>query len=122
MTSAIDLVSKLSSFDDTWHPRVIGEANGQYIKLAHCEGALEWHSHEDQDEVFLCLAGRLILEFQDREVTLEPGQLFVVPRGLQHRPRADPKASVLLFEPKETLHLGGEGGSREISIQDQFLI
>jgi mannose-6-phosphate isomerase-like protein (cupin superfamily) len=119
MTDSIDLTSKLASFEDTWHPRIIGEANGQYLKLAHCEGTLEWHAHEGEDEVFLCLEGRLVLELRDREVALEPGQLFVVPRGVEHRPRAEPRAAVLLFEPSQTLHLGGDGGAREVAIEDQ---
>lgn len=119
MANAIDLKSKLESFDETWSPRIIGEANGQYLKLARCEGTLEWHSHEGEDEVFLCLEGRLVLELRDREVVLEAGQLFVVRRGTEHRPRAEPRASVLLFEPTETQHLGGEGGSREVGVEDQ---
>ena len=119
MPETIDLKSKFSSFEDTWHPRIIGEANGQYLKLAHCEGTLEWHSHDNEDEVFLCIDGRLVLELRDREITLEAGQLFVVPRGVEHRPRAEPRASVLLFEPKQTEHLGGSGGPREVTVDDQ---
>ena len=119
MANAIDLKSKLESFDETWSPRIIGEANGQYLKLARCEGALEWHSHEGEDEVFLCLEGRLVLELRDREVALEAGQLFIVRRGVEHRPRAEPRAAVLLFEPTETQHMGGEGGPREVGVEDQ---
>ena len=119
MQDVIDLGSKLDAFSETWSPRIIAEANGQYLKLAHGEGTLEWHSHAEEDEVFLCLAGRLVLEMRDREVALEPGQLFVMPRGVEHRPRAEPRASVLLFEPGGTRHLGGTGGSREVEIEDQ---
>ena len=119
MANAIDLKSKLDSFDETWSPRIIGEANDQYLKLARCEGTLEWHSHEAEDEVFLCLEGRLVLELRDREVVLEAGQLFVVRRGTEHRPRAEPRAAVLLFEPTETQHMGGEGGPREVGVEDQ---
>jgi mannose-6-phosphate isomerase-like protein (cupin superfamily) len=119
MANAIDLKSKLASFDETWSPRIIGEANGQYLKLARCEGTLEWHSHEEEDEVFLCIEGRLVLELRDGEVALDPGQLFIVRRGVEHRPRAEPRAAVLLFEPTQTQHLGGEGGSREVGVEDQ---
>ena len=122
MHDVIDLEEKLNRFDDLWHPRIIGEANGQYLKLAHGEGSLEWHRHEHEDEVFLCLRGRLVLEMRDREVVLEPGQLFMMPRGVEHRPRAEPRASVLLFEPGQTRHLGGEGGAREVSIEEQTWI
>lgn len=116
---AVDLAAKLALVRDTWSPRIVGEANGQYLKLARGEGTLEWHSHEGEDEVFLCLAGRLVLELRDREVVLEPGQLFVVPRGVEHRPRAEPTASILLFEPRATEHLGGAGGEREVAVEDQ---
>ena len=119
MANAIDLKSKLETFDETWSPRIIGEANGQYLKLARCEGALEWHSHEAEDEVFLCLEGRFVLELRDRDVVLEPGQLFIVRRGIEHRPRAEPRAAVLLFEPTQTQHLGKEGGARGVDVEDQ---
>ena len=119
MHDVIDLEKKLNRFSDTWHPRIIGEANGQYLKLAHGEGSLEWHRHEHEDEVFLCLRGRIVLEMRDREVALEPGQLFIMPRGVEHRPRAEPTASVLLFEPAATEHLGGDGGAREVDVEDQ---
>ncbi|HBF22845.1 MAG TPA: cupin domain-containing protein [Planctomycetes bacterium] len=119
MTEAIDLKTKLSVFEDAWHPRIIGEANGQYLKLAKAEGHLEWHTHEEEDEVFLCLEGCLVLEMRDSEVTLEPGQLFVMPRGVEHRPRAEPTASILLLEPKQTQHLGKHGGPRAIDVEEQ---
>lgn len=119
MSDAIDLKSKLAAFDEPWSPRIIAEANGQYLKLAHGEGTLEWHSHAEEDEVFLCLEGRLVLELRDREVALEAGQLFVVPSGVEHRPRAEPRASVLLFEPKQTRHLGAEEGPRAVAVEDQ---
>ena len=119
MREAIDLKSKLAAFSDPWRPRIIGEANGQYLKLARAEGVLEWHSHQEEDEVFLCLEGRLVLEMRDQEVVLEPGQLFIVPRGVEHRPRAEPSAAILLFEPSQTLHLGGDGGPRAVEVEDQ---
>ena len=119
MNDVIDLGQKLDAFDETWHPRIIGACNGQYLKLAHGAGSLEWHRHDLEDEAFLCLRGRLVLEMRDREVALEPGQLFIMPRGVEHRPRAEPTASVLLFEPAETEHLGGAGGSREVDVRDQ---
>lgn len=119
MNDVIDLRRKLDSFKDIWSPRIIAEANGQLLKLAHGEGTLEWHRHEEEDEVFLCLEGRLVLEMRDREVVLEPGQIFVMPRNVEHRPRAEPRASVLLFEPGATRHLGGTGGDREVPVEDQ---
>ena len=119
MSDVIDLKTKLDAFNDIWSPRIIGEANGQYLKLAKGEGELEWHAHADEDEVFICLEGRFVLELRDREIVLEPGQLFIVPRGVEHKPRAEPTASVLLFEPKATLHLGKDGGDRAVAVSDQ---
>ncbi len=115
----VDLAAKLILLREAWSPRPVAEANGQLLKLARGEGTLEWHRHEGEDEVFLCLEGRLVLELRDREVPLGPGQLFVVPRGVEHRPRAEPSASFLLFEPRATRHLGGTGGEREVAVGDQ---
>ncbi len=120
MSEIIDLKSKLDSISVAWHPKVISEANGQYIKLAKCEGVLEWHVHDDQDEVFLCLEGQLILEMKDREVILNSGQMFTMPRGVEHRPRASSLTSILLFEPVDTEHLGGAASPRNVSIADQL--
>jgi mannose-6-phosphate isomerase-like protein (cupin superfamily) len=119
MSEIVDLQSNLDSISAVWYPKVISEANGQYIKLAKCKGVLEWHVHDDQDEVFLCLEGQLTLEMKDREVTLNSGQMFTMPRGVEHRPRASSLTSILLFEPVDTEHLGGLESARTVSIADQ---
>jgi mannose-6-phosphate isomerase-like protein (cupin superfamily) len=120
MSEVIDLKSKLDSISAAWHPKIISEANGQYIKLAKCEGLLEWHVHDEQDEVFLCLEGQLTLEMKDSAVVLNAGQMFTMPRGVEHRPSASTLTSILLFEPVDTEHLGGVESSRTVSITDQI--
>lgn len=102
----INLAEKLAQFDDHWNPRVIAELNGQHVKLAKLLGPFTWHHHVDEDELFLVLSGVLAMEFRDRTVQLGPGELIVVPRGVEHRPVADHEVAVLLFEPASTLNTG----------------
>jgi mannose-6-phosphate isomerase-like protein (cupin superfamily) len=102
----INLASKLSLFSEHWSPKVVAELNGQQVKLAKFKGEFLWHQHENEDELFLVVRGRLRMEFRDRQVWLEPGELIVVPRGIEHRPCADEEAQVLLFEPATTLNTG----------------
>jgi mannose-6-phosphate isomerase-like protein (cupin superfamily) len=109
---AVNLAAKLASFDDLWHQRLIAELNGQHVKLVKLQGTFIWHHHEHEDELFLVLAGRLLMEFRDRQVWLEPGELIVVPRGVEHRPHADEVTSILLFEPATTVATGNLGGEQ----------
>ena len=104
--AVVDLENRLGSFDEHWSPRIVAELNGQHVKLVKVEGDFVWHHHENEDELFLVLAGRLAIELRDRTVTLEPGQLCVIPRGVEHRPRADSGTHILLFEPAGTLNTG----------------
>lgn len=102
----VNLEGKLALFADYWSPRVVGELNGQHVKLVKLRGEFVWHRHENEDELFLVLRGRLRIEFRDREIALEPGELLIVPRGKEHRPVADDEVHVLLFEPAGTLNTG----------------
>lgn len=111
---AIDLADALASFDELWSPRVVGELNGQHVKIVKVEGEFVWHHHEHEDELFLVLAGRLVIEHEDGETTLEPGQLAIVPRGMEHRPRADRETHLLLFEPASTLNTGNVRNERTV--------
>jgi len=106
MNPKINLNQKLSLFDATWTPKIIGELNGQQVKLAKLEGDFTWHAHEDEDELFLVLEGSLTIELRDGEVHLEKGEMYIVPRGVEHNPIAKAGASVLLFEPASTKHTG----------------
>jgi mannose-6-phosphate isomerase-like protein (cupin superfamily) len=112
----IDLADKLARFDDCWAPRVVAQLNGQHVKLAKLDGAFVWHAHEAEDELFLVVAGRLRMELRDAPIELGPGQLCVVPRGVEHRPVAlDGVCSVLLFEPASTVNTGDAGGERTVT-------
>jgi mannose-6-phosphate isomerase-like protein (cupin superfamily) len=102
----IRLADKLAAFDDHWHPRVIAELNGQQVKLAKLLGPFAWHHHEHEDELFLVIDGQLTMEFRDRSVELGPGELIVVPRGVEHRPVAAREVAVMLFEPSTTSNTG----------------
>ncbi len=107
----INIDEKLAQFDATWTPHIIAELNGQQVKLAKLEGEFTWHDHADEDELFLVLTGRLRMQMRDEqdevvEQLVEPGEIIVIPRGLEHNPIADPGTSVLLFEPAATKHTG----------------
>ncbi len=106
MTDTVSLAAKLATFDETWVPKVVGELNGQYVKVVKCEGEYVWHHHEQEDELFYVLQGRLRILLRDREVELEAGEFFIVPRGVEHKPVADEPAEVVLFEPAKTRNTG----------------
>ena len=106
MVEAINLGRKLDLFKEHWTPKILAEANGQLIKIAKGLGEIVWHSHADEDELFLVLQGNLIIRFRDREVTLEPGEMLVVPKGVDHAPYASEETHILLIEPKSTAHTG----------------
>ncbi len=106
MTDTVSLAAKLATFDETWVPKIVGELNGQYVKVVKCEGEYVWHHHEQEDELFYVLKGRLRILLRDREVALEPGEFFIVPRGVEHKPVADEPAEVVLFEPVTTRNTG----------------
>ncbi len=110
MIEKIRLAEKLASFDDRWSPRIVAELNGQHLKVAKLEGAFVWHAHPDEDEAFLCLDGSFRIELRDGTIELAPGDLVVVPRGVEHRPVADAEAHALLFEPASTVNTGDAGG------------
>jgi mannose-6-phosphate isomerase-like protein (cupin superfamily) len=95
----ISLADKLAQIQEHWRPKVVGELNGQEVKLVKFQGEFVWHKHEQEDELFLVIAGRFRMEFRDRTVELGPGELLIVPRGVEHRPVADDEVEVLLFEP-----------------------
>jgi mannose-6-phosphate isomerase-like protein (cupin superfamily) len=102
----VTIADKLALITEHWRPKVVGAINGQEVKLVKVQGTFPWHHHETEDELFLTIAGRFRVEFRDRVVTLDPGEFVVVPRGVEHRTAADEEASVLIFEPAETLNTG----------------
>jgi mannose-6-phosphate isomerase-like protein (cupin superfamily) len=102
----INPAEKLSLFSDHWNPRIVGELNGQQVKLAKLQGEFVWHDHANEDELFLVLKGRLRMEFRDGAVELGEGEMIIVPRGVEHRPVADEEVHLMLFEPASTRHTG----------------
>jgi mannose-6-phosphate isomerase-like protein (cupin superfamily) len=104
--SAVSLPAKLASFDEHFSPRIVGYYNGNKIQVGKIEGEFVWHSHPDTDDFFLVLKGRLTIQLRNRDVELGEGDLFVVPRGVEHCPRADEEAHILLIEPKGTPNVG----------------
>jgi mannose-6-phosphate isomerase-like protein (cupin superfamily) len=110
----VNLAEKLSLIRDHWHPGIVGEVNDTHVKLARIKGEFEWHHHEHEDEMFLVLAGRLLMRFRDREVWLDPGEMLVVPRGVEHQPVAPEETHIMLVEPKGTLNTGTVESDRTI--------
>jgi mannose-6-phosphate isomerase-like protein (cupin superfamily) len=103
---SINIAEKLSLNNDYWVPRVIGELNGQYVKVVKFKGEYDWHHHDNEDEMFLVVKGQFRLEMRDKSVDVEEGEFVIVPRGVEHRPVADEEVHVVLFEPATTLNTG----------------
>jgi len=108
----VTLADKLALITEHWRPKIIGELNGQEVKLAKFKGTFVWHHHEAEDELFLGLSGRFRVEFRDRVVEVGPGELLVVPRGVEHRTVAEEEAAVLIFEPAATRNTGNVADSQ----------
>ncbi len=110
----VNVAEKLSQFSDHWSPRIVGELNGQHVKLAKLQGEFVWHHHENEDELFYVIKGRLRMRLRDREVMIEEGEFFIVPKGVEHQPVADEEVHVLLFEPASTLNTGNVRNERTV--------
>jgi quercetin dioxygenase-like cupin family protein len=117
----VDLAAALASFDAPWEPRIVGALNGQEVKVVKLRGAFVWHRHADADELFLVLRGSMRMELRGRApIVLGEGEMFVVPRGVEHRPVADEEAHVLLFEPAGTVNTGDAGGPRTVAAPERL--
>jgi mannose-6-phosphate isomerase-like protein (cupin superfamily) len=110
----VNLADKLARFSAHWQPKIVGELNGQQVKLAKFKGPFVWHRHEHEDELFLVVRGRFRMELRDGDIELEQGELLIVPRGVEHRPVADEEVEVLLFEPAGTLNTGNVRDERTL--------
>ena len=102
----VNLAQKLQQFSERWSPRIVGELNGQQVKVAKLEGEFVWHHHADEDELFLVLRGHLAIHLRDQVIELDPGEVFIVPRGVEHKPVTQEEVHVLLLEPVSTLNTG----------------
>jgi mannose-6-phosphate isomerase-like protein (cupin superfamily) len=110
----VNLQEKFNLFNDTWHPHIVGALNGQHVKLAKLQGEFVWHHHEQEDELFLVIAGELTIQFRDREILLQAGEFLIVPRGVEHRPVAERLCQVLLLEPVSTVNTGSAPGEMTV--------
>lgn len=115
----VNLAQKLALFDEHWSPRIVGELNGQHVKLVKLLGQFVWHHHAEEDELFLVVKGRFRMEFRDRSEWIEEGEFMVVPRGAEHRPVAEEEAHVMLFEPASTVNTGSAGGEMTVAELDR---
>ncbi|MBE50216.1 MAG: mannose-6-phosphate isomerase [Flavobacteriales bacterium] len=118
--NAINLDEKFSLIDQDWCPKIIGELNGQYVKVCRMRDNFVWHHHENEDELFMVFKGTLFIDFKEREtVKVNEGEIFIVPKGVEHRPRTEGEVVYnLLFEPKSTLHTGNVQTNRTVSKLD----
>jgi mannose-6-phosphate isomerase-like protein (cupin superfamily) len=112
----INLAEKLSLFQDLWSPKIVGDLNDHQVKLTKVRGEFVWHSHAAEDEMFLVLEGRLRIRFRDRDVDLVPGEMVIVPKGVEHMPVAEEEAHVLLIEPRTTLNTGDADDPRRAPV------
>lgn len=102
----VNVAQKFSLFEEQWSPKIIGELNDSYVKIAKLQGEFLWHLHEAEDELFYVVKGRLVIKLRDRDITIEEGEFFIVPRGVEHMPVAKEEAQVMMIESKTTLNTG----------------
>ena len=108
----INLAEKFGKITAHWDPKIIARLNGQAVKLAKIQGEFDWHHHEHEDELFMVIDGSLTMQFRDRAIEVGPGEVIVVPAGVEHCPRADEETQILLFEPESTLNTGNIRSAR----------
>ena len=102
----INLLDKFDLFNEHWTPKIIGELNGQQVKIAKVQGEFVWHDHANEDELFMVIKGQLIIHLENESVELNEGEMYIVPRGIQHKPEAKEECWILLFEPNQIAHTG----------------
>lgn len=106
MIEAVNLAQKLSLFQEYWSPKIVGDLNENYLKVVKMKGEFVWHKHDQDDEFFLVLKGRLVIQLRDQDITLSEGDFVVIPKGVEHKPVAEDEAQVLLIEPKAVVNTG----------------
>jgi mannose-6-phosphate isomerase-like protein (cupin superfamily) len=108
--SAINFEDKFKKFTDHWSPKIIGQMNDYHFKLVKIQGDFVWHSHADTDEVFIVIDGEMVIDFRDGQVTLQRGEMLVIPKGIEHKPFAEKECKIMLVEPAGTINTGNAGG------------
>jgi mannose-6-phosphate isomerase-like protein (cupin superfamily) len=116
----VAIATKLAGIAKYFDPKIVGELNGQHVKLVKFQGEFVWHHHEREDEMFLVLAGEFDMQFRDRNVRVREGEFIVVPRGVEHCPKAEREVAVMLFEPAGTLNTGSAGGERTVAAPERI--
>lgn len=111
----VNIRQKLSLFEETWTPKILGAVNDSYVKVFKAKGAFDWHTHAEDDEFFLVIRGELTIQQRDGDVTLGEGEFYIVPRGVAHRPVAEQECHVLLFEPKGVVNTGDVESENRVS-------
>jgi mannose-6-phosphate isomerase-like protein (cupin superfamily) len=111
----INLQQKFNQFTETWHPKIVGEVNDSYVKLTKLKGEFIWHQHAHEDELFLVVKGRLVIQLRDKELVIEEGEMAIIPKGVEHRPVAAEEAWVMLLEPKTTVNTGDAQSERTVA-------
>ena len=110
----VNVQEKLRLFKDYWNPRIVGELNGQQVKLVKLKGEFIWHHHDEEDELFYIVKGTLRMELSDKVITINKGEFLIIPRGVEHKPVAEEEVHVMLFEPKSTLNTGNVRNERTV--------
>ena len=110
----VNLAEKFSLFDEYWKPKIVGELNDSFVKLVKLKGEFVWHHHEEEDELFLVVKGRLSIQLRDGDLLLEEGEFAVIPRGVEHCPLAEEEVHIVLLERKTTVNTGSAGGERTV--------
>jgi mannose-6-phosphate isomerase-like protein (cupin superfamily) len=111
----VNLAQKFGLFDEYWKPKIVGDLNDSHVKLVKVKDEFVWHHHDDEDELFLVVTGRLRIRLRDQDIDLSAGEFVIVPRGVEHLPVADAEAHVVLLEPKSTLNTGNVRGERTVA-------
>jgi len=117
MSKVINLANKFNLFQEPWHPKIVGELNDSYVKLAKLKGEFVWHHHDNEDELFLVVKGTLVIKLRDQELTIHEGEFIIIPKGVEHLPVAEEEVRVLLLEPKSTLNTGNMQNERTVDAE-----
>ena len=116
MIDIINLADKFNLFQEPWHPKIVGEINDSYVKLARLKGEFVWHHHDNKDELFLVIKGTLVIKLRDQELTIHEGEFVIIPKGVEHLPVAEEEVQVLLLEPKSTLNTGDVQNEKTVDV------
>ena len=117
MSKVMNLTAKFNLFQEPWHPKIVGELNDSYVKLAKLKGEFVWHHHDNEDELFLVIKGTLIIKLRDQELTIHEGEFVIIPKGVEHLPVAEEEVQVLLLEPKSTLNTGNVQNEKTVEAE-----